>query len=124
VVLALGRWGSSAPLPPEGNEIGVDSAILALKTVFDPATMKDGELEVELQLGEQPFEVRAGGEGIEIVRGNAEDPDAKLASSPGTLAALLWQGLDLGEAERSGAADVEGDRGKLERFLRLLALRG
>jgi DNA-binding HxlR family transcriptional regulator len=124
VVLALGRWGSSAPLPPEGNEIGVDSAILALKTVFDPATMKDGELEVELRLREQPFEVRVAGEGIEIVRGNAEDPDAKLASSPGTLAALLWQGLDLGEAERSGAADVEGDRRKLDRFLRLFALRG
>ena len=62
------------------------------------------------------------GGGIEIARGGAEDPDAVLAASTMTLVALLWEGLELGEAVRSGTAEIEGDRRKLERFLRLFAL--
>src|SRR5436305_12188998 len=36
VVLGLGRWGSRAPFPAQPGELGADSLILALKTLFDP----------------------------------------------------------------------------------------
>jgi DNA-binding HxlR family transcriptional regulator len=124
VVLALGRWGSSAAFAPDANEIGVDSTILGLKTMLDPEAAEGADLEVELRLREQPFRVREHGGDIEIARGNAEDPDAVLTTSPGTLAALLWQGLHLRQAERSGSAEVQGDRRALARFLRLFPLRG
>ena len=41
VVIALGRWGSVAPMPPGDMRIGVDSTVLALKTLFDPAAAAD-----------------------------------------------------------------------------------
>jgi DNA-binding HxlR family transcriptional regulator len=122
VILALGRWGTSVPFPPDGHELGPDSTILALKTVFDPETARNGDLSVELRLSEQTFSVQVDSRGIEIARGSVEDPDAVLTTSTMTLVALLWQGLGLGEAVRSGAAEIEGDRRKLERFLGLFAL--
>lgn len=123
VILALGRWGTSVPFPPDGHELGPDSTILALKTVFNPETARSGDVSVELRFGEQTFSVQVGGRGIEIARGSTKDPDAVLTTSTMTLVALLWQGLGLGEALRSGAAEIEGDRRKLERFLGLFALR-
>jgi DNA-binding HxlR family transcriptional regulator len=122
VIIALGRWGTSVPFPPDGHELGPDSTILALKTVFDPQATRNGDLGVELRLAEQTFSVQVDGGGIEIARGSAEDPDAVLTTSTMTLVALLWHGLRLGEAVQSGAAEIEGDRRKLERFLRLFAL--
>jgi DNA-binding HxlR family transcriptional regulator len=124
VILALGRWGTSVPFPPDGHDMGVDSTILALKTVFDPATARDGSMTVELHLDEQTFAVQVSDGDIEIARGGAGESDAVLAASTMTLVALLWQGLGLGEAVRSGAAEVEGDRKTVERFLRLFAIRG
>jgi DNA-binding HxlR family transcriptional regulator len=124
VILALGRWGTSVPFPPDGHDMGVDSTILALKTVFDPAIARDGSMTVELHLDEQTFAVHVSDGDIEIARGGAGESDAVLAASTMTLVALLWQGLGLGEAVRSGAAEVEGDRKTVERFLRLFAIRG
>ncbi len=122
VVLELGRWGSTAPFPPGGNEIGADSTILALRTLFDPASAGDLEARVELRLGEQAFNAGIGDGRFEVARGPAESPDAVLAASPTILAALLWQGLSLTAARSSGEAEVEGDGRVLERFLRLFPL--
>jgi hypothetical protein len=40
-------------------------------------------------------------------------------TEPATLAALLWHGLGLEEAEASGQVGIEGDRAAVERFLTL-----
>jgi DNA-binding HxlR family transcriptional regulator len=123
VILALGRWGTSVPFPPHGHELGVDSTILALKTVFDPAATDGRGMSVELRLDEQPFSVQVSDGDVEVARGGADQPDAVLAASTMTLVRLLWQGLGLGDAVRSGEAEIEGDRRALERFLRLFALK-
>jgi DNA-binding HxlR family transcriptional regulator len=122
VILALGRWGTSVPFPPSGHELGVDSTILALKTVFNPETANGREMSVELRLAEQTFSVQVADGHIRIARGGADHPDAVLATSPMTLAALLWRGLGLREAERSGSVELDGDRRTLERFLRMFAI--
>ena len=119
VVLELGRWGSTAPFPPGLNEIGADSTILALKTLFDPASAGDLEARVELRLGEQVFGARVADREFAVARGPSEAPDAVLAATPPTLAALLWQGRSLTAARRSGEAEIHGDGRLLERFLRL-----
>src|SRR5438270_761546 len=36
VLLALGRWGSRAPLPQLPPPLGIEAAVLALQTTFDP----------------------------------------------------------------------------------------
>jgi DNA-binding HxlR family transcriptional regulator len=122
VILALGRWGSAAPFPEPQREIGADSMVLALKTVFDPERAGQLEAEIELRLREHTFTVRVSAGAIDAARGDASDPDAVLGAAPGVLAALVWEGLDLDEAARAGAAAWEGDRELLERFLSLFAL--
>jgi DNA-binding HxlR family transcriptional regulator len=124
VILALGRWGTSVPFPRDGHELGVDSTILALKTVFDPAAADGRGMTVELRLDDQVFSVHVSDGSIDVARGSNDQPDAVLSASTMTIVALLWQGLGLAEAVRSGAAQVDGDRRTLERFLRLFALRG
>jgi DNA-binding HxlR family transcriptional regulator len=122
VLIALGRWGSTAPLPPGGIEIGIDATILGLRTLFDPVAADGLEATIELRLDEQTFAARVAVGSLEVGRGGAQDADAVLAASPGTLAALLWQGTRLAEAEGSNDAHVEGDRQRLERFLSLFPL--
>jgi DNA-binding HxlR family transcriptional regulator len=124
VVLGLGRWGATAPLPPGGIDIGVDAAILGLKTLFAPELADGIDARVELRLGDQVFRAGVANRGFEVARGSPDSPDAVLDTSPASLAALLWQGRGLAEATRAGEAEVSGDRRLLERFLRLFPLPG
>jgi DNA-binding HxlR family transcriptional regulator len=121
VILALGRWGSGAPLTEPLREIGPDSMVLALKTVFDHPAAAKLDATVALRLGEQTFSVRVGEGGIDAARGDADDPDAVLTTSAGVLAALVWEGLGLDAAVRAGDAAYAGDRRTLERFLGLFS---
>jgi DNA-binding HxlR family transcriptional regulator len=122
VVLALGRWGSLAPFPPGEQRIGVDSVVLALRTLFDPSKARRLDATFELRFGEQRFRARVAGGALELTRGDAPDSDAAIAADPGTFSAVVWQGMPLGEAERSAGVEVEGSRRALSRFLKLFPL--
>jgi DNA-binding HxlR family transcriptional regulator len=124
VVLALGRWGSSAPFPPGEPRLGVDSAILALRTLFDPAAADGLSASYELRFGEQRFQARVAEGRLEVVRGSADAPDATIETDTATLSALLWHGRRLPEALRSGDLRIEGSRRAAERFVRLFPLPG
>jgi DNA-binding HxlR family transcriptional regulator len=116
VVLGLGRWGSRAPFPPGEAELGTDSLILALKTLFDPVRADDLEgMSFELQLGEQRFEVSVTEDGLEVTRGAARYAFATIATDPGTLQQVLWHGRRL----RGANVSITGDRRAAGRFLRL-----
>jgi DNA-binding HxlR family transcriptional regulator len=122
VILALGRWGSGAPFPPGDARLGVDSAILALRTLFDPAAADGLDARYELRLGEQRFNARVADGRLEVARGSADDPDASIDTDTGTLSALLWHGRRLPEALRARDIAIEGSRPAVERFLRLFPL--
>ena len=118
VLLALGRFGSQAPLPPDRGELGVDALVLALKTLFDP-NRADGLIgqSFELRLGDAVFALRATETGLEATRGPAADPTATIAADPGVLQNVLWHG------HKSGL-EIAGDRCAAERLLQLFPLLG
>jgi DNA-binding HxlR family transcriptional regulator len=122
VVLALGRWGSRTEVPADDAAFGADSAVLALKTLFDPKVAGGLVVSYEVRLGEHRFNARVTGGRLELARGAAENPDAVIETDPTTLAALLWHGRSLKQALHSGAVKLEGDRRSLESFLRLFPL--
>jgi DNA-binding HxlR family transcriptional regulator len=122
VVLALGRWGSTSPFPPGEPGLGVDSAILALRTLFDPSAADDLAATYELRLADQPFSARIADGRLEVARGGVEQPDAVIETDTGTLSALLWHERRLPEALRSGDVEIKGSRSAVERFLRLFPL--
>jgi DNA-binding HxlR family transcriptional regulator len=112
VVLALGRWGSAAPVPPDA-EIGPDALVIALKTLYAP----DGAGgSYELRLGDQRFTVAPDGARLDARRGAADAPEVVLTGAPGGLAGWLWHGAPLGDAT------VTGEPAAVERFRRLFPL--
>jgi len=119
VVLGLGAWGSRAPFPPGDARLGVDSAVLALETLFDPASAGSLEEEIELRLGTDSFRAHIAGGTLDIVRGAAEEPVATITTDPGTLARVLWHGRRAAAALKAGDLRIEGDRAAGRRFLAL-----
>jgi DNA-binding HxlR family transcriptional regulator len=115
VIISLGSWGSRAPFPDSDLPLGADALMIALKTVLDRSLAGGHETLVEIVLGEDRFRAEVAGGNLEIVRGAAERPDARVKSDPGTLAAVLWHGRPLDD----GAIEIEGDRVAAERFLAL-----
>jgi DNA-binding HxlR family transcriptional regulator len=122
VLLALGEWGSAAPVPPGNPPLGVDSTIIALRTLFDAGAAGDLDATFELRLAGQAFRAYVAGGELDIERGEAPDPDATIVSDPWPLGGILWQGYALDDAERAGDASVEGDRRAVARFLELFPL--
>jgi DNA-binding HxlR family transcriptional regulator len=122
VLLALGKWGSAAPVPPGDPQLGVDSAIIALRTLFDAGAARELEATFGLRLGDQVFRARVARGELDLERGEASDADATISADPMTLGAVLWERVELAEAERAGAMTVEGDRQATRRFLQLFPL--
>jgi DNA-binding HxlR family transcriptional regulator len=122
VVLALGRFGSVAPVPPGDAQFGVDAVVIALKTLFAPSAADGLHATYALRLGEHDFRLQVAGDRFDVARGIADAPDATIETDPGTLAAVLWHGGKLDEARRAGDVAIAGDRQAITRLLRLFPL--
>jgi DNA-binding HxlR family transcriptional regulator len=123
VITELGRWGARSPWMPHDAGLGVDSLILAFRTMFDAQRAEEGfRASYELRLGEDSFRAEVAGGRLEVVRGSSERPDAAIETDPDTLAALVFKGRQLEDALRSGELKIEGDRQAVERFLSLFPL--
>lgn len=117
VVLALGRWGSRAPLTSTAP-LGVDALVVALRTMFDPTIADDLQASYALDLRTDRFHAEIDPGRFRIARGDPPDPDARLGADAGTLRALVFGGGDIDEAMDRGDLVLAGDRAAAQRFLR------
>jgi DNA-binding HxlR family transcriptional regulator len=113
VVLALGRWGSAAPVPPGEPGMSADALVIALKTMFDPAAADGLDKRYELRLNEQRFRIDVAGGRLEAARGTHDRADATIEADVPTLATVLWHGGAPGDLVTTGDARA------VKRFLRL-----
>jgi putative sterol carrier protein len=123
IVTKLGAWGARSPIPPDSQEIGPDSVVLALRSLFDAQAAGELTATYELRIGENRVRVEIADGEIELRRGAADDPAAMiaLADAP-TFAAILAGQLPLDEALAAGTARVEGSKQAAKRFLRLFPM--
>jgi len=130
VVTRLGAWGARSPVPPEHREIGPDSIVLALRSLFDAEAATGLEASYELRIGGDPYRVKVGGGELSLARGGepsgSESAGSTAASAPaaavevdeaGTLAAILTGEMPLEDAVESGVARIEGTKKEAKRFL-------
>ncbi len=123
VVTKLGAWGARSPIPPDSQEIGPDSIVLALRSLFDPEAAGELGGSYELRIGEETFHVEVSGGEVDLARGGAKDPAASIAIADApTFGAILAGQLPLDEALASGAAQIEGSKQATKRFLRLFPM--
>ncbi|CCH30580.1 winged helix-turn-helix transcriptional regulator [Actinosynnema sp. NPDC047251] len=121
MVIALGRWGARSPGLPRDGDLGPDSVMLAVKTLYRPDIAAGFTADLAVRLGDDRFHVRFA-DGLHVRRAEPEAPDAVLATTPRTLAELLWNDGVLTDAEAAAEVSVTGDRTRVERFLRLFPL--
>ena len=117
-VISLGRWAARSPSPSDAP-VGLDSIVLALRTLFDPDAARGLRASYELRLGEDRFRIEVSDDGIEVARGQADQADATIDTDPDTLNAVLWRGRPLADAQRAGKMRIQGDQSAVERFVPL-----
>jgi DNA-binding HxlR family transcriptional regulator len=122
-VISLGHWAARSPSgPPSDAPVGVDSIILALRSRFDADAARGLRARYELRLGEDRFRIEVADDEIEVARGEPDHADVRLDTDPDTLAAVLWAGRPLADAQRAGKLTIEGHKAAAERFLRLFPM--
>jgi DNA-binding HxlR family transcriptional regulator len=122
-VMSLGRWGARSPTPPSPAPIrSADSVILALRARFDPHAAHGLRAGYELRLGEDRFRIEVADSQLEVARGDAQQADATMDTDTDTIAAVLWGGRSLADAQRSGAMTIEGDKAAVKRFVQLFPM--
>jgi DNA-binding HxlR family transcriptional regulator len=122
-VMSLGRWAARSPTPPSDAPIAsADSIILALRARFDSSAARGLRAGYELRLGEDRFLIAVADDEFEVARGGADQADAIIDTDNDTLAAVLWAGRRLADAQRSGTMTIEGNKAAVERFVRLFPM--
>jgi DNA-binding HxlR family transcriptional regulator len=121
VLVAMSRWGALTPVAP-GSEMSNDAFALALKALHDPASGNGFRGRVRLKLVRDAFDVRVGGDGLEIARASGSDPDLVIESSESTLRAVMFGRRSLANAVSKGDLTVTGDRERAAGFLARFAL--
>jgi DNA-binding HxlR family transcriptional regulator/putative sterol carrier protein len=120
-VISLGRWAARSPSPSDAP-VGLDSIVLALRTLFDPGAAKGLRASYELRLGEDRFRIEVSDDQIEVARREADDADATIDTDRDTLTEVLWRGRPLADAQRAGKMRIEGDQTAVERLIPLFPL--
>jgi hypothetical protein len=97
----------------------VDAFAVALKTVFDPARARGLDAAVVLDLAGDRVVADVHDGVLDVRRGQAEQPAARLESSVPALREVLWRGRPLVEAEADGTVVVHGLRSVARRFVKM-----
>jgi DNA-binding HxlR family transcriptional regulator len=121
-VMSLGRWAARSPSQPTEAPIGADSMVLALRARFDSDAAVGLRASYELRLSEDRFRIQVSDDAIDVARGSADQADATIDTDPGTLAAVLWNGRPLADAQRAGQLRIEGNQAAVERLVRLFPM--
>jgi DNA-binding HxlR family transcriptional regulator len=116
---ALGLWGAVfAPPPTEDMCMSLDSHLLSMRTLFDPARAEGFDARVALHLDGQDFHAVITDGAIALERGAITDADAGIT---GTAAEVI----DVMHGRRALAdttIEISGDRAIGERYLQLAPL--
>ena len=122
VLTHLGRWGLRSPAFRGGGPVGVDSLMLALRSLFDPQASGDLAASYQLRFGPDRVSVRIAAGRIDVQRGEAPDADATLDTDPHTFAALLTQRICVDQAIATGQLQLTGDAHLAQRLFEVFSI--
>ncbi|WP_165977960.1 winged helix-turn-helix transcriptional regulator [Nonomuraea diastatica] len=119
LLLHLGRWGSQAPSPPQG-ELGIDSLLLSLKAGFDPARADELSGTYQLGVDGDTYLVRVADSSLQIERRAARQPSATLSTDLDTLRQVIDGRIAIPAAQQSSRLHIDGDEPSVRHLTDLL----
>lgn len=117
LIMELGRWAASSPHLPQGLPMSTDSMVLSMRTMFSGEAAGDLNARLEFRFGEDVFQAEVKAGQFKIERGAARQPEVIITADPNALAAVIYGGVKLADAQRAGDVIVEGDKSAAKRFV-------
>jgi DNA-binding HxlR family transcriptional regulator len=121
-IQALGRWAARSSDHDPTLPLSAASIMMSFRTMFSPVRAGDWAATIGFRIGEDGFVARVGDGALVIARGDPMVADAMLTIDPTTLAAIVYGGWPLHEAEEAGVLALVGDPMVAARFATLFPL--
>ena len=117
----LGRWAARSPDHDPSLPLSAASLMLSFRTMRDPARVGDLDAAIGFRFGAEEFAGRLTRDDFAIARGTAAG-DVVFDTMPTALAAVVYGGRPIADAEADGSLRLNGDRALAERFATLFPL--
>lgn len=122
VICQIGRWGARSPRHDRTAHLSVTSFVLSLRTNFNEEAAAGLHSAVNIRMGDDAFAAEVRGSRFQILRGEHDAAQATLTGPPEVLAGMVYGGLPLAAAMRSGVVTVIGEVAAVERFFTVFVL--
>jgi DNA-binding HxlR family transcriptional regulator len=122
VVRALGKWGSRSPRMQHDAPLSVDSLVLAMRTLFEPAKAAGFTATFALRIDDDEFRASVGDGHFHIERRSTGPADVTVIADGTALNEVIWSDRDLDETMRDGLIRVEGDLAAVRRLIDVFPL--
>jgi DNA-binding HxlR family transcriptional regulator len=116
ILRELGRWATRSPLHNPMLPLSAASLLMSFRTMYSPQRAK-GAATIGFRFGADGFVVQFGPDGVLARRADPQGCALTVAVEPTTLAALVYGGRPVADAEAKGELTLTGDRKLFDRFL-------
>lgn len=118
----LGRWAVRSSAHDPTLPLSAASLMLSFRTMIDCSRSGKKPMTAGFRLAGESFVARVDEEGIKVHRADPDDVDFVMEAKPTALAAVVYGGTPLAEAETAGTVKVTGDHKLAEQFVTLFPL--
>jgi DNA-binding HxlR family transcriptional regulator len=117
ILRELGRWAARSPLHDPSLPLSTASLLMSFRTMYSSKRAKNERTTIGFRLGADGFVVDFGSEGVRPRRAEPQGCVLTVAADPMTLAALVYGGYPIADAEANGKLKLTGDRRLFGRFV-------
>ncbi|RZF64066.1 transcriptional regulator [Sphingomonas populi] len=118
----LGRWAVRSPAHDPTLPLSPASLMMSFRTMLAREAVGDLDAVIGFRLGPDVFRTRLDSTGFAVERAEPDDAAVTFASTPPAIAAIVYGGLPLANAEAADMLTLTGDRTLAERFVTVFPL--
>src|SRR5687768_4525291 len=93
--------------------------MMSFRTMIDRSRSGSQPMTAGFRRGNESFLARVDAAGITVRRAETEEADIVIEAKPTSLAAVVYDGMPIAEAEAAGMLKLQGDRKLAEQFVTL-----
>ena len=118
----LGRWAVRSPAHDPTLPLSPASLMMSFRTMLAREAVGDLDAVIGFRLGADVFRTRLDSTGFAVERAEPNDAAVTFTGTPPAIAAIVYGGLPLADAEAADMLTLTGDRALAERFVTLFPL--